>query len=317
MNANQVTTAAVGLLVVAVLLLVWLSARPAVPARHPPPAAGPPDFRFVRIRPGTFLMSDPGDATDPQHVVTLTKPFDLAAYPVTVEQFAAFVAATGHRTRPEVTGVSYVQQPKLGESFAAARGVNWRSMAAGQPVTCPVTCVSWTDAVAFCTWASEAAGCRVRLPTEAEWEYACRAGTTGDFNVDGAPVTDLGWFADNSGDHPFDSLRLGRADPAAYYRRVIDEHCRPHPVGGKRPNAWGLYDMHGNVWQLCADAVGPYPDGPVTDPTGPADAAAKYRRGRGGSFCDPPNIASSYNRGWWPVNSGFYHIGFRVAADVP
>jgi sulfatase modifying factor 1 len=317
MKNRPMIAMAIGLLAVLLLSGGFAVIRSVATRRLPAAPTPAPKFQFVRVQPGTFLMSDPGDTTDPQHAVTLTKAFDLAAYPVTANQFRAFVAATNYRTRPEITGVAAVQRPQLGERFDMARGVSWRTMSAGQPGTCPVTCVSWVDATAYCAWASDATGRHVRLPTEAEWEYACRAGTTGDFNVDGVAATDLGWFADNSGDHPFGSLPLGRSDPGAYYRRVKDEHCRPHPVGQKRPNAWGLYDMHGNVWELCSDATGPYPDGPVTDPTGSADDHAKFRRGRGGSFCDPPYIGSSFNRGWWPVDVGFFHIGVRVAADVP
>ncbi len=325
MNTGQTTTVGIGLIVGAIVLAVWIVARSAAPGQPAAaataaarPAGAVPDFKFVRIEPGTFLMSDAGDPEDPQHSVTLTRPFDLAAYPVTVDQFARFAAATGHRTRAEVTGIAYVQQPKLGNLFASARGVTWRTMGAEGPPTCPVVCVSWTDATAYCSWASGVTGRRVRLPTEAEWEYACRAGTTGPFNVDDVPPTDLGWFADNSGDHPFDALRLARqAGAAAFYDRVNAEHCRPHPVGQKRPNAWGLYDMHGNCWQLCQDARGPYPAGPVTDPTGPADPKPRYRRGRGCGFCDPPSVGTSYNRGWWSPDAAYFHIGFRVAADVP
>ena len=320
MNNTQATVVGIGLIVLAMIVAGWVVVRSA--ATRPPPATagtGPaPDFKFVRVRPGTFLMGAAGDRDDPQHPVTLTKAYDLAANPVTVDQFAAFVAATGHKTRPEVTGVAGVQRPQLGEYVNMARGVTWRTRSAGQPGTCPVACVSWTDAAAYCDWTSEVARRHVRLPTEAEWEYACRAGTTGPFNVDGVPPTDLGWFVDNSGDHPFDALRIARDGGAiALYQRLTAEHCRPHPVGQRQPNAWGLYDMHGNVWQWCADAVGPYTAGPVTDPSGPLGDRPQFRSARGGSFCTTPATGTSYNRGYWQPTVGYYHVGFRVAVDVP
>ena len=280
--------------------------------RKPPP--GPVDFGFVRLQPGTFLMSDPDDADDPQHAVTLTKPFDVAAYPVTVGQFAAFVAATAYRTDAERSGRGAGQA--IDERSSWLPGITWQTAATGRPDDVPATVVSWNDANAFCRWATRTVGRPVRLPTEAEWEYACRAGTPGDYNVDGAAPNDLGWFAGNSGDRPFDVRQFAGRGPNAYLAGLAADHCQPHPVGQKRPNAWGLYDMHGNVWQWCADATGPYPPGPATDPTGPADPNPITRRARGGSFCDWPSVGTSYNRGYWTPAVGYLHMGFRVVADV-
>jgi len=120
--------------------------------------------------------------------------------------------------------------------------------------------VSWEDAVEFCRKLSElpaerAAGFAYRLPTEAEWEYACRAGTTTaySFGDDSAELGEYAWYAENSGG-------------------------RTQPVGQKKPNPWGLYDMHGNVWEWCQDWHAAYPTGSVTDPTGPSS----------GSFRVPP-----------------------------
>ena len=111
----------------------------------------------------------------------------------------------------------------------------------------------------FCRKLSEKEGLEYRLPTEAEWEYACRAGTTTvySFGDDVSELARYGWFSSNSG-------------------------RTTHPVGGKRPNAWGLYDMHGNVFEWCQDWYGDYPSGSVTDPTGPASGDSRVLRG--GSF---------------------------------
>ena len=108
--------------------------------------------------------------------------------------------------------------------------------------------VSWDDASAFCKWLSKKTGKTVVLPTEAQWEYACRAGSKTRFSF-GDKDSDLGdyaWYSDNSGG-------------------------MTHPVGQKKPNAWGLYDMHGNAWQWCSDSYGPYAAADKTDPTGPKD----------------------------------------------
>ena len=132
----------------------------------------------------------------------------------------------------------------------------------------PVERVSWKAAVSFCTKLSafpeeQAAGRTYRLPTEAEWEYACRAGSTTDFCFGDAEwgLDDYAWYEDNS-DH------------------------RTHPVGQKRPNAWGLYDMHGNVWEWCADwhDEAYYEASPVDDPQGPATGVDRV--GRGGSWSE-------------------------------
>jgi formylglycine-generating enzyme required for sulfatase activity len=128
----------------------------------------------------------------------------------------------------------------------------------------PVEKVSWDDAVEFCRNlsampAEKKAGYIYRLPTEAEWEYACRAGTTTEYSFgdSDSALGDYAWYDENSG-------------------------RTTHPVGGKKPNPWGLYDMHGNVFEWCQDWHGDYPSGSVTDPTGAA--VGSYRVYRGGSW---------------------------------
>jgi formylglycine-generating enzyme required for sulfatase activity len=151
--------------------------------------------------------------------------------------------------------------------------------------------VSWDDAVGFCRKLSELplereAGRDYRLPTEAEWEYACRAGTTtatyaGDLvylDVFNAPVLDpIAWYGGNSGVGPEDrtaidsSGRSGMQHPAAF--------SATHPVKRKRPNPWGLYDMLGDVWVWCGDWYGDYPSGAVVDPQGPPTGTDRVSRG--------------------------------------
>ena len=113
----------------------------------------------------------------------------------------------------------------------------------------PVVNVSWNDALAFCRWLSKKEGKICRLPTEAEWEYACRAGSTTRycFGDDASDLGEYAWYGANS-------------------------DRKTHPVGTKKPNAWGLYDMHGNAWEWCADGYDAeyYEKSPTDDPTGPA-----------------------------------------------
>jgi formylglycine-generating enzyme required for sulfatase activity len=278
---------------------------------------GPPiQFHWVRVEPGTFEMGDPvaapsKDYDEHSHTVTIAHPYLLEAFAVTVGQFGQFVQETGYVTDAERSGSGdrWVQT-----GTRAIKSLTWRSASAGLPVTTPVTVVSWYDANAFCRWASERQGMRVRLPTEAEWEYACRAGTTGPYNAP-APPLDLGWFAENSGDSTVDLVQASRIRGGGA-AAVTAARCRPHPVGQKQPNAWGFYDMHGNVWQWCSDAFAAYPTAPVTDPTGPNITNPRFRSARAAGWCNSCKLGTSYNRGRWSPRIGYDHLGFRVAAEV-
>jgi formylglycine-generating enzyme required for sulfatase activity len=148
---------------------------------------------------------------------------------------------------------------------------------------CPVETVSWEDAQRFVDKLNaQNDGFKYRLPTEAEWEYAARSGTTGDYagNLDS-----MAWYSGNSGN-------------------------KTHEVATKQPNAWGLYDMHGNVWEWCEDWYGDYPSGAVTNPTGAASGS--YRVFRGGSwYFDAVNLRSAYRNRNSP-SLRLSRLGFRV-----
>jgi formylglycine-generating enzyme required for sulfatase activity len=157
----------------------------------------------------------------------------------------------------------------------------------------PVENVSWDDTVEFCKKLSDLpeekkAGRLYRLPTEAEWEYACRAGskTAYAFDDEEGLLPEYGWFKRNSSD-------------------------RTHTVGLLEPNAWGLYDMHGNVWEWCSDWYGEYPKGAVSDPTGPCEGSDRVNRG-GGWYNEAANCRSAIRHGIDP-SFRFHFIGFRVA----
>jgi formylglycine-generating enzyme required for sulfatase activity len=160
----------------------------------------------------------------------------------------------------------------------------------------PVEKVSFNDAVTFCSTltARERAAGRLtptweyRLPTEAEWEYACRAGSTNlfSFGDDSAVADKYAWTIENG-------------------------ETITHPVGQKRPNAWGLYDMHGNVWEWCSDWFAPYPAGLLTDPIGPTEG--KYKVFRGGGWNNDVAMARCSNRFMMEPNKGIHFVGFRLA----
>jgi len=208
----------------------------------------------VLIPAGSFMMGSPFDEKDrsdtegPLHEVTISKPFYMGQTPVTQRQWKAVMGINSWRPG----------------QFARPGDDN------------PVNNITWVEAMQFCNRLSARTGRRVRLPTEAQWEYACRAGTHSRFfygdDPDASSLGDYAWYDQNS-------WNIGES--------------YPHAAAQKKPNAWGLYDMHGNVEQWCLDWIGPYPAHAVTDPTGPA--AGTMRILRGGSFVVP----SKYLRDAW------------------
>jgi formylglycine-generating enzyme required for sulfatase activity len=239
-----------------------------------PDQINPYPQRLVWIRPGTFAMGSPATEEDrhtnegPQTLVTLTKGFFIGKYELTQIEYTAVMG-----TNPSVFVALYA----------------------------PVENVSWNDAVEFCTRLTALdkaegrlpAGFEYRLPTEAEWECACRAGTTTRFSYGDDPgytnLTNYAWYSDNSGD-------------------------MPHPVGQKLPNLRGLYDMHGNVWEWCLDwwsnnLLG----GIVVDPKGPNSGTDRVIHG--GSWSNNGRNCRSAYRGYISAISPAYRynaLGFRV-----
>ena len=223
-------------------------------------------MEFVLIPAGKFTMGSPETEKDridweTHHEVTINQPFYMGKYDVTQEQYEAVVG----------NNPSLFKGPKN-----------------------PVENVSWDDAQEFCAKLSKKTGNAARLPTEAEWEYACRAGTTTRFysgDADSA-LDGVAWYTGNS-------------------------NQTTHTVGMKQANAWGLYDMHGNVWEWCEDWYGEYAPGAAKDPKGPTTGTLRVLRG-GSWGCTSSNCRSA-NRHWnIPVRlygSQFEGKGFRVVAE--
>ncbi|MFZ1936389.1 MAG: formylglycine-generating enzyme family protein [Thermoguttaceae bacterium] len=216
---------------------------------------------FVLIRPGSFMMGDEkGDADEkPVHKVTISKPFYLGKFEVTQEQWQAVMGSNPSH-------------------FRGAKN--------------PVDRVSWEACQAFIKKLNAKfapAQVTFGLPTEAEWEYACRAGSTSQYGFGDreSKLAEYGWFADNAGG-------------------------ATHPVGQKKPNAWGLYDMHGNVWEWCADWYDGdyYKKSPAIDPTGPTAVTSRVLRG--GSWSDPSPYCRSSYRYCLPPWFCVYCYGVRV-----
>jgi formylglycine-generating enzyme required for sulfatase activity len=245
-----------------------LAANVKAPSPPPPPAAekrltNSIGMELVPIPAGKFWMGSPDDEEGrwanegPRHEVEITRPFYLGKYTVTRGHFRQFVEETLHKTEAEKDG-------KGGGGYdAAARGFridekrfNWRQTGFEQTDEHPVVNVTWNDAKAFCAWLSKKEGRKYRLPTEAEWEYSCRAGTTGLFH---GRLRDVANFADLSLKAKWDYLSLPESEFKKIYSDWFEEvdwddgYPFTAPVGQFQANAFGLHDMHGNVWEWCED----------------------------------------------------------------
>lgn len=218
---------------------------------------------LVSIPAGQFQMgSNDGEPNEkPVHTVKITKRFYMGKYAVTQAQYEKI----------------------MGGNPSFFKGAD-----------CPVETVSFVQAEQFCAKAGRLSGRIVRLPTEAEWEYACRAGTATKFNTgnDEAALGLAAWYKDNSG-------------------------SKTHPVGQKQPNAWGLFDMHGNVAQWCLDyySLEFYANSPVENPRCPSAYALRVLRGS--SFTDTPPVSRPTARKWYNSDLGYRTFGFRIVVEIP
>jgi len=227
----------------------------------------------------------------PEHKVTISKAFWMGKYEVTVGQFRRFVEAPGYKTDAEKgTGVKGAAV-WIGGSVNNVEDASWRNPHFKQTDEHPVVCVSWNDARAFADWLNAAdkarpADAAYRLPTEAEWEYACRAGTTTWYQWGDDPDKGKGWCnaADLTAKKTFPEWAVFNWDDGFVYTA---------PVGYFKASAFGLHDMHGNAWEWCQDWYGPYEKGDQTDPAGPASGELRVLRGGAWDFA------------FWPVRSAY------------
>ncbi|WP_165220635.1 SUMF1/EgtB/PvdO family nonheme iron enzyme [Aquisphaera insulae] len=268
-------------------------------------------MKLVPIPAGEFLMgsTDDEDAEDdekPSRRVRITRPFLLGTTEVTVGQFRRFVEATGYRTEAERGGKGCRGWNESKAKFEIDPRYSWRGPGFPQADDHPVTNVTWNDAEAFCTWLGSREATTYRLPTEAEWEYACRAGTTSRFScgTDPEALASVANVADGTARSKFpDWTTIAAADGYVFTA----------PVGKFRANARGLHDMHGNVSEWCQDGYDAraHKHSPADDPVGPKDASRKVYRG--GSWADEPRYARSARRVGIKPDYRCYDLGFRVA----
>ncbi len=246
--------------------------------------------------PGTFPMGSPETEEERYddetlHPVRLTEAYYLGVYPVTVGEYATFVKATGYRTEAETSGGAWGYD---GRQWKKDASFTWRSPGSAQTERHPVVCVSWNDAQALVGWLNEdvATGLVYSLPTEAEWEYGCRAGTQTAYfwGDDPTRLGEHAWFEENAGG-------------------------TTHPVETKRPNPWGLRQVHGNIWEWCEDLHGAYLTEAVVNPRGSLSGGSS-RVVRGGSWdLDARGCRSATRGGNDPANRITDH-GFRLAVSI-
>jgi len=239
----------------------------------------------------------------PVHEVTITKPFYMGLYNVTRGQFAAFVADSGFKTGPESGGTSWGSRSD-GKAWVPGKDGTWKDPGFEQADDHPVVSVNWNDAMAFCKWMSKKTGRTITLPTEAQWEHACRAGVATMFLWGDDPAGGAGWL------HAYNKTTQAKQGKPIAVFPWADGYIYTAPVGKFKPNNFGLYDMMGNAGQWCADwwDMKYYQNSPKEDP--PGGTSGPGRVSRGGSWnSNPPHIAA---RPFCSPDATYSSSGFRV-----
>ncbi len=309
-----------------------------------PPATTVTDdigIRFIHVPAGEFLMGSDESARDlakafphaepkrltqladerPVHRVRITRDFWLGVTPVTVGQFRRFIERSGYVPESIRDGTgAYGFNPNYdparterGDAFEGRdRRYSWLNPGFAQTDEHPVVNVTWNDAVAMARWLSEREGATYRLPTEAEWEYAARAGTRSRFPAGDDPAVLL--TSANTFDRET-ALRWPRWREQA--GNGSDGYAFTAPVASFSANAFGLHDMVGNVWEWVADWYGEdyYAHSPVDDPKGPATGKVRVRRG--GSWHTWPLYARVAFRNWNTPDTRYVLVGFRLLRETP
>lgn len=274
---------------------------------------------LVRIESGRFQMGSAdrsrfgrfSQCEGPQHTVVISNDLLVARHEVTVGQFQKFVSQTGYVTEAEQSGKGCNGLDVASGSVVRKSDCVWSSPGFRQTDDHPVVCVSWNDALAFCQWLTSKTGQTFRLPTEAEWEYCCRAGSDRVFAT-GDDADSLRRIA-NCGDLSLKALCRSLTSTADW----DDMYPFTAPVGSFQATSFGIYDMHGNVGEWCLDWFDAdyFAKSPETDPRGP-EKADTWRVVRGGSWYNNPFSCRSSGRHDGVPTEASTTNGFRVVAEI-
>ena len=262
---------------------------------------------MVEIPGGHFQMGDIAGIgfrnQKPVHQATI-KPFQMSKYEVTKAEFAAFINATGFQTDAEKNSAENKGCLVYSNSdWNWQSGTHWRDHAFKQEDREPVVCISWSDAKTYIKWLNKESGESYRLPTESEWEYAARAGSNTNFPWGDVPSHE---YANYGKDECCGGLAEGR-----------DRWVNTSPAGSFTANAFGLHDMHGNVWEWTDDCWNKnYKDAPANG-TARSSGDCGRRVLRGGSWDDKPKLIRSAHRFWEHINDRGNFIGFRLVLSQP
>jgi formylglycine-generating enzyme required for sulfatase activity len=247
--------------------------------------------------------------SQPLRRITIAPGLAMSRTAITRGQFAAFVESTGHQTGEGCwtftnTGATY--------EYEMRPGLTWRAPGFEQDDEHPVVCVNWADAAAYAAWLSRTTGQIYRLPSEAEWEYAARAGTVSS-RFWGDSTASACEFANVADLTMANRLNLDRRPQFTF--RCNDGHVFTAPVASFRPNAFGLFDMLGNVWQWTADCLNPSLDGVPSDGSPRLSGDCDARPLRGGSWSHVPWHVRAGNRTRGTANERYSFVGIRVVRD--
>lgn len=326
-------------LTISLICLLALSAH--IPAHAAEPVIqNELGMKFVLVPAGEFLMGNDASVDSlaktypqyerkrfeelsdeaPVHKVAITHAFYLGQYEVTVAQFRRFIAASAYQPESEADGtggygynVDYDPAKSVrGDAFEGRdRKYSWRNPGFKQGEDHPVVNVTWNDAVAMCVWLSKVEGKKYRLPTEAEWEYAARAGTRTQYYTGDDPQSLL------AAANVFDAdAAKNWAKWQSYALAGSDGFAFTSPAGSFAPNAFGLYDMHGNAWEWTADWHDDryYANSPLADPQGPTSGDVRVRRG--GSWHTWSFYARSSYRNWNAPSTRYTLVGMRLVREA-
>jgi serine/threonine-protein kinase PpkA len=261
-------------------------------------------MEFVWVPGGCYQMgSNRGDSNEkPVHEVCVDG-FWMGKTEVTRGQFRRFIKASGHETDAEKAGYAWIKNAQTDWKWQKKSGYDWEKVGYDQSDVHPVVCVSWNDARAFAQWLSEKAGRDIRMPSEAEWEYAARGGTT-----------DMRFWGGNDGDACRYANVADKGNNWSSSFPCDDGYKFTAPAGNYRPNQFGLYDMLGNVWEWCQDVYdsGAYSKHSRSNPV--VTSGGSLRVGRGGSWSDDPRYVRCANRDRGDPGYAYDILGFRLCA---